>query len=164
MAGDSPRKASKVARRTRARTSSEATCPGSSPSWRAATTCTSKRSDTRTSVTVEPIGRDAIFRIASITKPIAGVAAMLLIEDGAMSLDDPVDRWLPELAEPGSYARLESELDDTVPAERPITVEDVLSFHLGYGTSWRCPTRIRSSGPSARWTSRRTQSRGRPPI
>src|SRR5438132_3443165 len=42
----------------------------------------------------EPIGRDAIFRIASITKPIAGVAAMRLIEDGAMALDDPVARWL----------------------------------------------------------------------
>ncbi len=82
----------------------------------------------------EPIGRDAIFRIASITKPIAGVAAMLLIEDGAMALDDPVRRWLPELAAPRVLRSLESPLDDTVPAERPITVEDVLSFHLGFGT------------------------------
>jgi CubicO group peptidase (beta-lactamase class C family) len=82
----------------------------------------------------EPIGRDAIFRIASITKPIAGVAAMLLIEDGAMALDDPVDRWLPELAGPRVLRTLESGLDDTVPAERPITVEDVLSFHLGFGS------------------------------
>ncbi|HEY1674626.1 MAG TPA: serine hydrolase domain-containing protein [Streptosporangiaceae bacterium] len=82
----------------------------------------------------EPIGRDAIFRIASITKPIAGAAAMLLIEDGAMALDDPVARWLPELAEPRVLRTLESRLDDTVPAERPITVEDVLSFHLGFGS------------------------------
>ena len=82
----------------------------------------------------EPIGRDAIFRIASITKPIAGVAAMLLIEDGAMALSDPVRRWLPELAEPRVLRTLESDLDDTVPAERPITVEDVLSFHLGFGS------------------------------
>jgi CubicO group peptidase (beta-lactamase class C family) len=82
----------------------------------------------------EPIGRDAIFRIASITKPIAGVAAMLLIEDGAMALDDPVRRWLPELAAPRVLRTLESGLDDTVPAERPITVEDVLSFHLGFGS------------------------------
>jgi CubicO group peptidase (beta-lactamase class C family) len=81
----------------------------------------------------QPIGRDAIFRIASITKPIAGVAAMLLIEDGAMALDDPVGRWLPELAEPRVLRTLESGLGDTVPAERPITVEDVLSFHLGFG-------------------------------
>ncbi len=82
----------------------------------------------------EPIGRDAIFRIASITKPIAGVAAMLLIEDGAIALDNPVQRWLPELAAPRVLRSLESPLDDTVPAERPITVEDVLSFHLGFGT------------------------------
>jgi CubicO group peptidase (beta-lactamase class C family) len=81
----------------------------------------------------EPIGRDAIFRIASMTKPIAGVAAMLLIEDGAMALGDPVGRWLPELAEPRVLRTLESSLDDTVPARRPIAVEDVLSFHLGFG-------------------------------
>jgi CubicO group peptidase (beta-lactamase class C family) len=65
----------------------------------------------------EPIGRDAIFRIASLTKPIAGVAAMLLIQDGAMALDDPVGRWLPELAEPRILRSLAAELDDTVPAE-----------------------------------------------
>jgi len=82
----------------------------------------------------EPIGRDAIFRIASITKPIAGAAAMLLIEDGAMALEDPVRRWLPELAEPRVLRTPDSDLDDTVPAGRPITVEDVLSFHLGFGS------------------------------
>src|SRR5205807_7328328 len=76
----------------------------------------------------EPIGRDAIFRIASITKPIAGAAAMLLVEDGAMALDDPIERWLPELAEPRVLRSIESELDDTVSAERPTIVEDVLSF------------------------------------
>jgi CubicO group peptidase (beta-lactamase class C family) len=82
----------------------------------------------------QPIGRDAIFRIASISKPIAGVAAMLLIQDGAMALGDPVGRWLPELAEPRVLRTLESSLDDTVHARRPITVEDVLSFHLGFGS------------------------------
>jgi len=81
----------------------------------------------------EPIGRDAIFRIASMTKPIAGAAAMLLIEDGAMALGDPVARWLPELAEPRVLRTLTSGLDDTVPAKWPITVGDVLSFHLGFG-------------------------------
>jgi CubicO group peptidase (beta-lactamase class C family) len=81
-----------------------------------------------------PIGRDAIFRIASISKPIAGVAAMLLLQDGAMTLDDPIERWLPEFAEPKVLKSLESELDDTVPAERAITVHDVLSFRLGFGS------------------------------
>jgi len=92
----------------------------------------------------QPIGRDAIFRIASISKPISGVAAMLLIEDGAMALDDPVGQWLPELAEPRVLRTLESSLDDTVPAERPITVEDVLSFHMGFGS-------IMSRGPYPIW-------------
>src|SRR5690242_19616720 len=82
----------------------------------------------------EPIGRDAIFRIASISKPIAGVAAMLLIQDGAMALDDPVARWLPEFAAPRVLRSLDSGHDVTVPAKRPITVEDVLSFHLGFGS------------------------------
>jgi CubicO group peptidase (beta-lactamase class C family) len=80
-----------------------------------------------------PIARDAIFRIASLTKPVTGVAAMLLIEDGAMALDDPVGRWLPELSAPRVLRSYDAELSDTVPAERAITVEDVLSFRLGFG-------------------------------
>ena len=82
----------------------------------------------------EPIGRDAIFRIASITKPIAGVAAMLLVDDTAMTLNDAVARWIPELAEPRVLRTIDSDLEDTAPAERPITVEDVLSFRLGFGS------------------------------
>jgi CubicO group peptidase (beta-lactamase class C family) len=81
----------------------------------------------------EPIGRDAIFRIASLSKPITGVAAMLLMEDGVIRLEDPVERWLPELADRRVLRRLDGPLDDTVPAQRAITVEDVLSFHLGFG-------------------------------
>ncbi len=56
-----------------------------------------------------------------------------------MALDDAVDRWLPELAEPRVLRTLASDIDDTVPAQRPITVEDVLSFHLGYGTVMAMP-------------------------
>jgi len=80
-----------------------------------------------------PIGRDAIFRIASLTKPITGVAAMLLVEAGALALDDPVERWLPELADRRVLRSYDAELTDTLPAARPVTVEDVLSFRLGFG-------------------------------
>jgi CubicO group peptidase (beta-lactamase class C family) len=80
-----------------------------------------------------PMRRDSIFRIASLSKPVVGVAAMLLVEDGAMALDDPVQRWLPELGGRRVLRALDSPLDDTVPANRPITVEDVLSFRLGFG-------------------------------
>jgi len=79
------------------------------------------------------IGQDAIFRIASMTKPIVGAAAMLLVEDGAMALSDPVERWLPELAGRRVLRSYDAALTDTVPAARPITVEDVLSFRLGFG-------------------------------
>jgi CubicO group peptidase (beta-lactamase class C family) len=80
-----------------------------------------------------PMTPDAIFRIASITKPITAAAAMLLVEDGVVALDDPIARWLPELAEPVVVRRPESPLDDVVPAARPITVEDLQTFRAGWG-------------------------------
>ena len=46
-----------------------------------------------------PMRRDTIFRIASLSKPITAAAAMMLVEDGKLRLDDPVDKWLPELAD-----------------------------------------------------------------
>jgi CubicO group peptidase (beta-lactamase class C family) len=79
---------------------------------------------------VEP---DSIFRIASITKPITAAAVMLLVEDGLVALEDPIARWLPELAAPRVVRTPGSALDDVVPAARPITVEDLLSFRAGWG-------------------------------
>jgi len=81
-----------------------------------------------------PLRRDAIFRIASLTKPIAGAAAMALVDDGVLSVDEPVTRWLPELANRRVLRSLEGPLHDTVPAERSITVEDLLTFRLGFGS------------------------------
>ncbi len=89
---------------------------------------------TRTFGDAEPMPRDAIFRIASLTKPVAAVAAMVLVDDGVVALDDPVERWLPELADRRVLRSLDAELDDTVPAVRPITVEDLLTFRLGFGS------------------------------
>lgn len=82
----------------------------------------------------EPLGRDSIFRIASLTKPITGAAAMILVEEGALDLGSSVEDLLPELANRRVLRSLESEIDDTVPAERPITVEDLLTFRLGFGS------------------------------
>jgi CubicO group peptidase (beta-lactamase class C family) len=80
-----------------------------------------------------PMQRDSIFRIASMTKPIGAVAAMILVEECKLRLDDPVDAFLPELADRKVLRSIESEIDDTVPAKRAITLRDVLSFRLGYG-------------------------------
>jgi CubicO group peptidase (beta-lactamase class C family) len=79
---------------------------------------------------VEP---DSIVRIASITKPITAAAVMILVDEGLVSLDDPIARWLPELASPRVVRTLQSAIDDVVPAARPITVEDVLTFRAGWG-------------------------------
>jgi CubicO group peptidase (beta-lactamase class C family) len=81
----------------------------------------------------EPMQRDTIFRIASMSKPITAVAAMILVEECKLRLDDPVDEFLPELANRQVLRSLESELDDTVPANRPITLRDLLTFRLGIG-------------------------------
>jgi len=81
----------------------------------------------------DPLERDAIFRIASLSKPIAAVAAMILVEDGTLQLNDAVDDWLPELADRRVLRSLDSELDDTVAAIRPISLFDLLTFRLGFG-------------------------------
>ncbi|HEX2279532.1 MAG TPA: serine hydrolase domain-containing protein [Candidatus Tectomicrobia bacterium] len=81
----------------------------------------------------DPIRRDTIFRITSMTKPITAAAAMILVEECKLRLDEPVDRLLPELAGRKVLKRLDGPLDDTVPAKRPITVRDLLTFRLGLG-------------------------------
>src|SRR3954451_3350638 len=80
-----------------------------------------------------PMDRDSIFRIASITKPLVAAATMMLVEDGRVGLDEPVARWLPELASPVVVRTPTGPVDDVVPAARPITVEDLLTFTAGYG-------------------------------
>src|SRR6266568_5188852 len=77
--------------------------------------------------------RDTIFRISSMTKPIIAVATMILVEECKLRLDEPVDRWLPELADRQVLRRLDGPLDDTEPAKRPITVRDLLTFRMGFG-------------------------------
>jgi CubicO group peptidase (beta-lactamase class C family) len=80
-----------------------------------------------------PMARDTMFRVASITKPITAAAVMMLVDDGRLRLDDPVAQWLPELAAPSVVRTPQSPVDDVVPANRPITVRDLLTFQAGYG-------------------------------
>src|SRR5258708_15754641 len=77
--------------------------------------------------------RDTFFRISSMTKPIIAVATMILVEECKLRLDEPVDRWLPELADRRVLKRLDGPLDDTGPAKRPVTVRDLLTFRMGFG-------------------------------
>jgi CubicO group peptidase (beta-lactamase class C family) len=79
------------------------------------------------------VQRDSLFRIASTTKPVTGAATMALVREGLFSLDEPVDRLLPEMANRRVLLRMDGPLDETVPAERAITVRDLLTFTFGFG-------------------------------
>ncbi|GFJ95545.1 serine hydrolase [Phytohabitans rumicis] len=80
-----------------------------------------------------PMRRDTIFRMASTSKPVSVAAAMVLLDECRLRLDDPVDPWLPELADRQVLTRIDGPLDDTVPARRPITVRDLLTSTFGLG-------------------------------
>jgi CubicO group peptidase (beta-lactamase class C family) len=83
--------------------------------------------------TGRPTPRDTIFRLSSMTKPVTAVAALQLVDDGELRLDDPVDDLLPELADRRVLADPTGPIDRTVPAERPITLRDLLTFRMGLG-------------------------------
>jgi CubicO group peptidase (beta-lactamase class C family) len=78
-----------------------------------------------------PIAEDAIFRLYSMTKPVTSVAIMMLAEQGRLSLGDPVERYLPELAKLRVYKGGDVEPLETVPAARPVTIEDLLLHRSG---------------------------------
>jgi CubicO group peptidase (beta-lactamase class C family) len=80
-----------------------------------------------------PMARDSIFRVASVTKPITAAAVMMLVEDGRIALDDAVEQWLSELTSPSVVRTPSGPVDDVVPAARPITVVDLLTFRAGHG-------------------------------
>ncbi|HEX6499799.1 MAG TPA: serine hydrolase domain-containing protein [Micromonosporaceae bacterium] len=80
-----------------------------------------------------PVARDSIFRIASTTKPITAAVTLALVGEGLIDLDEPVDRLLPELADRRVLRRMDGPLDQTVPATRPITARDLLTFTFGFG-------------------------------
>ena len=79
--------------------------------------------------------RDSLFRVSSFTKSIVAAATMILVDELRLSMDAPVADVLPELAHPVVLRQPDGPLDDTVPAERPITARDLLTFRLGLGES-----------------------------
>lgn len=79
----------------------------------------------------KPMTRDTIFRIASMTKPITSVAALMLMEEGKLRLDDPITRWAPEFADMQVLKAANGPLDQTVPAARDITIEDLMTHRSG---------------------------------
>jgi len=82
-----------------------------------------------------PLERDTIFRIASMSKPVTSVSALMLLEEGAFALSDPIDRWFPELANRVVLRDPLGPLDYTQPAKRPITVLDLFTHRSGLASS-----------------------------
>ncbi len=91
---------------------------------------------------------DVLVRISSNTKPIAAALALALADDGVLALEDPLERFVPELGGRRVLRRLDASLDDTLPAERPATVEDLLTMRLGFGFVFEgdCPVLGAASG------------------
>lgn len=80
-----------------------------------------------------PMAADTICRVGSMTKPVVAACAMTLVEDCTLRLDDPVDEFLPELADMRVLADPDGPLEETVPAKRPVTLRHLLTFTLGAG-------------------------------
>ncbi len=78
-----------------------------------------------------PMERDTLFRIASMTKPITSVAALMLMEEGKLRLDDPISRWAPEFANMRVLKSAEGPVEETVPAARDITIDDLMTHRSG---------------------------------
>ena len=89
--------------------------------------------------------RDAIFRIYSMTKPIATVAALMLVEEGKLALDAPIEDTLPEFARPQVFESGTANAPVLRPARRSITLRDLLTHTAGFATGGKGieePTRI----------------------
>jgi CubicO group peptidase (beta-lactamase class C family) len=78
-----------------------------------------------------PMQRDTLFRIASMTKPITSLAALMLLEEGKLKLEDPIKRWIPELADRQVLKDPAGPVNQTYPAPRDITVEDLMTHRSG---------------------------------
>lgn len=101
-----------------------------------------------------PMTRDTVFRIASMTKPITVAAAMAVVDEGRLALNDPIARWLPEFAAPSVLVDPAGPLDRTTAARRALTIEDLMTHRCGIGYGFSVP------GPIAREYQRLPFGRG----
>ena len=91
-----------------------------------------------------PMRRDTLFRIASMTKPVTTVAALMMLEEGRLRLEDPITKWAPEFAEMRVLKDPAGALDQTEPARRVITIQDLMTHRAGLAYAFS------SSGPIAK--------------
>jgi CubicO group peptidase (beta-lactamase class C family) len=104
-----------------------------------------------------PMTKDAIFRIYSMTKPITSVAAMMLWEEGRFLLSDPIGQYLPELSDLDVAMERGADIE-RVPAQRAITVQDLLRHTSGLTYEFRGPGAVQKMYMSAKVFSRAQSS------
>jgi len=97
-----------------------------------------------------PVREDSIFRLYSMTKPVTAVALLMLMEEGAIGLDDPVSRFIPGFAELGVYAAGTMGHFVTTPSPRPIKVVDLLRHTAGFTYGFLNRTEIDAAYRAAR--------------
>ncbi len=85
-----------------------------------------------------PMERNTIFHLASMTKPVTSLAALILIDEGKLALEDPITRWAPEFSDMRVLNAPEGPLEETRPALRAITVEDLLTQRAGLAYNFTC--------------------------
>ena len=78
-----------------------------------------------------PMARDTLFRIASMTKPVTSVAALMLMEEGAFQLSDPITKWAPEFAHMKVLKDPKGPVEAAMPAAREITFDDLFTHRAG---------------------------------
>lgn len=83
------------------------------------------------------ISRDTLFRISSTSKPITAAATLALVEEGLITLEEPIDRLLPELSARRVLTRMDGPLNQTTESWRPVTARDLLTFTFGFGMNMR---------------------------
>ena len=89
-----------------------------------------------------PMRRDTIFRIASMTKAVTSAGVMMLVEEGKLSLSDPLSKYLPEFASPRVLADVDGESLHTVAAKRDPTIHDLLTHRSGLTYGWFGPEKL----------------------
>jgi CubicO group peptidase (beta-lactamase class C family) len=107
--------------------------------WREGETCCDVAAGMRDRERQLPMDHSTLFGIASMTKPVTVALALRLVDEGKLRLDSPITRWMPEFAQMRVLRRPDGPLEDTVPAERAITVEDLMTHRAGLAFGFLTP-------------------------